>query len=85
MVKPGGVVAFITSKGTLDKLDPTARRLLAEKAEFLGAVRLPNNAFKANAGTEVTSDIIFLQKRAEPVVIEPDKEPLWIRTTTDSN
>ena len=85
MVKPGGVVAFITSKGTLDKLDPTARRLLADKAEFLGAVRLPNNAFKANAGTEVTSDIIFLQKRAEPVVIEPDKEPLWIRTSTDSN
>ena len=85
MVKPGGVVAFITSKGTLDKSDPTARRLLAEKAEFLGAVRLPNNAFKANAGTEVTSDIIFLQKRTEPVVIEPDKEPLWIRTTTDSN
>ena len=85
MVKSGGVVAFITSKGTLDKLDPTARRLLAEKAEFLGAVRLPNNAFKANAGTEVTSDIIFLKKRAEPVVIEPDKEPLWIRTTKDSN
>ena len=85
MVKPGGVVAFITSKGTLDKLDPTARRLIAEKAEFLGAVRLPNNAFKANAGTEVTSDIFFLQKRSEPVIIEPDKEPLWIRTTTDSN
>ena len=85
MVKPGGVVAFITSKGTLDKLDPTARRLLAEKAKFLGAVRLPNNAFKANAGTEVTSDIIFLQKRAEPVVIETEKEPLWIRTTKDSN
>ena len=85
MVKPGGVVAFITSKGTLDKLDPTARRLIAEKAEFLGAVRLPNNAFKANAGTEVTSDIIFLKKRAEPVVIEPEKEPLWIRTTKDSN
>ena len=85
MVKPGGVVAFITSKGTLDKSDPTARRLLAEKAEFLGAVRLPNNAFKANAGTEVTSDIIFLKKRAEPVVIEPEKEPLWIRTAKDSN
>ena len=85
MVKPGGVVAFISSKGTLDKLDPTARRLIAEKAEFLGAVRLPNNAFKANAGTEVTSDIIFLKKRAEPVVIEPDKEPLWIRTAKDSN
>ena len=85
MVKPGGVVAFITSKGTLDKSDPTARRLLAEKGEFLGAVRLPNNAFKANAGTEVTSDIIFLKKRAEPVVIEPEKEPLWIRTAKDSN
>ena len=80
MVKPGGVVAFITSKGTLDKLDPTARRLLAEKGEFLGAVRLPNNAFKANAGTEVTSDIIFLQKRAEPLTITPENEPSWIRT-----
>ena len=80
MVKAGGVVAFITSKGTLDKLDPTARRLLAEKAEFLGAVRLPNNAFKANAGTEVTSDIIFLQKRAEPITITPENEPSWIRT-----
>ena len=85
MVKPGGVVAFITSKGTLDKLDPTARRLLAEKADFLGAVRLPNNAFKANAGTEVTSDIIFLQKRTEPLKIMPENEPLWIKTATDSN
>ena len=82
MVKPGGVVAFITSKGTLDKLDSTARRLLAEKAEFLGAVRLPNNAFKANAGTEVTSDIIFLQKRSEPITITPENEPSWIRTAT---
>ena len=85
MVSAGGVVAFITSKGTLDKLDPTARRLLAEKAEFLGAVRLPNTAFKANAGTEVTSDIIFLQKRAEPIAITPENEPAWIRTATDSN
>ena len=85
MVKPGGVVAFITSKGTLDKADPTARRLLAEKAEFLGAVRLPNNAFKANAGTEVTSDIIFLQRRTEPLKITPGNEPLWIKTATDSN
>ena len=85
MVKPGGVVAFITSKGTLDKLDPTARRLLAEKAEFLGAVRLPNNAFKANAGTEVTSDIIFLQKRTEPLTITAENEPLWIKTAKDSN
>jgi len=85
MVKPGGVVAFITSKGTLDKSDPTARRLLAEKAEFLGAVRLPNNAFKANAGTEVTSDIIFLQKRTEPLTITAENEPLWIKTAKDSN
>ena len=85
MVKPGGVVAFITSKGTLDKSDPTARRMLAEKAEFLGAVRLPNNAFKANAGTEVTSDIIFLQKRTEPLTITPENEPLWTKTATDSN
>ena len=85
MVKPGGVVAFITSKGTLDKFDETARRKLAEKAEFLGAVRLPNNAFKANAGTEVTSDIIFLQKRTKPVVIELGKEPLWIKTSEDAN
>ena len=85
MVKPGGVVAFITSKGTLDKHNNTARRLLAEKAEFLGAVRLPNNAFKANAGTEVTSDIIFLQKRTEPITITSENEPLWIKTTKDEN
>ena len=85
MVKPGGVVAFITSKGTLDKRNDTARRLLAEKADFLGAVRLPNNAFKANAGTEVTSDIIFLQKRTEPITITSENEPLWIKTTKDEN
>lgn len=85
MVKPGGIVAFITSKGTLDKQNETARRLLAEKAEFLGAVRLPNTAFKANAGTEVTSDIIFLQKRTEPITITEDNEPLWIKTATDEN
>lgn len=85
MVKPGGVVAFITSKGTLDKRNDTARRLLAEKADFLGAVRLPNNAFKANAGTEVTSDIIFLQKRTEPITITSENEPLWIKTAKDEN
>lgn len=85
MVKPGGVVAFITSNGTLDKRNDTARRLLAEKAEFLGAVRLPNNAFKANAGTEVTSDIIFLQKRTEPITITSENEPLWIKTAKDEN
>ncbi|MDD6489997.1 MAG: DUF3387 domain-containing protein, partial [Clostridia bacterium] len=85
MVKPGGVVAFITSKGTLDKQNDNARRLIAEKADFLGAVRLPNNAFKANAGTDVTSDIIFLQKRTEPVEITLDNEPLWIKTAKDEN
>jgi len=71
-VRPGGVVAFITSKGTLDKQNPTVRRYLAQRAELLGAVRLPNNAFKANAGTAVTTDIIFLQKRDRPMEIEPD-------------
>jgi adenine-specific DNA methylase len=71
-VRPGGVVAFITSKGTMDKANPTVRKYLAERAELLGAVRLPNDAFKANAGTEVTTDIIFLQKRERPITIEPD-------------
>lgn len=71
-VRPGGVVAFLTSKGTLDKGDPTVRKYLAERAELLGAIRLPNNAFKANAGTEVTIDILFLQKRERRISIEPD-------------
>lgn len=71
-VRPGGVVAFLTSKGTLDKGDPSVRKYLAERAELLGAIRLPNNAFKANAGTEVTIDILFLQKRERRISIEPD-------------
>ena len=71
-VRPGGVVAFITSKGTLDKVNPDMRKYLAQSADLLGAVRLPNNAFKKNAGTEVTADIIFLQKRDRPIDIEPD-------------
>ena len=71
-VRPGGVVAFITSKGTMDKQSPEVRKYIAQRAELLGAVRLPNNAFKANAGTEVTSDILFLQKRDRPIDIEPD-------------
>jgi len=71
-VRPGGIVAFITSKGTLDKANPEARKYIAQRAELLGAVRLPNNAFKANAGTEVTSDIIFLQKRDRLIDIQPD-------------
>ena len=71
-VRPGGVIAFITSKGTMDKQSAEVRKYLAERAELLGAIRLPNSAFKANAGTEVTSDILFLQKREQPIVTEPD-------------
>ena len=73
-VRPGGIIAYITSKGTMDKASPDVRRYIAQRAELLGAIRLPNNAFKANAGTEVTSDILFLQKREHPIDIEPD----WI-------
>ena len=71
-VRPGGVVAFVTSRYTMDKQSPEVRKYLAQRAELLGAIRLPNNAFKANAGTEVVSDIIFLQKRDRPIEIEPD-------------
>ena len=71
-VRPGGVIAYITSKGTMDKQNPAVRRYIAERAELLGAIRLPNTAFKANAGTEVTSDILFLQKRERPLIVEPD-------------
>ena len=71
-VRPGGVVAFVTSRYTMDAKDSSARKYLAKRADFLGAVRLPNNAFRANAGTDVVSDIIFLQKRDRPITIEPD-------------
>ena len=71
-VRPGGMVAVITTKGTLDKTNPTIRKYLAERAELVGAIRLPNTAFKANAGTEVTADILFLQKRERKIDIEPD-------------
>ena len=74
-VRPGGVVAFVTSRYTMDSKDSTARKHMAERADLLGAIRLPNNAFKANAGTEVVSDIIFLQKRDRPV----DIEPAWVQ------
>ena len=74
-IRPGGVVAFITSKGTMDKKDPSVRRYLAERAELLGAIRLPNNAFQSNAGTSVVSDILFLQKRERPAISEPD----WVQ------
>lgn len=75
-VRPGGIVAFVTSKGTLDKANPAARRLMAERADLLGAIRLPNTAFKANAGASVTTDILFLQKRDTP----PEQLPAWTET-----
>jgi len=71
-VRPGGIVAFITSKGTLDKRNSAVRKYIAQRADLIGAIRLPNNAFTANAGTQVTSDILFLQKRDRPVEIDPD-------------
>jgi len=71
-VRPGGVIAFVTSRYTMDKQSPEVRKYIAQRAELLGAIRLPNNAFKANAGTDVVSDIIFLQKRDRPIDIEPD-------------
>ena len=80
-VRPGGVIAFITSKGTMDKENPKVRKYIAQRAELLGAVRLPNTAFKANAGTEVTSDIIFLKKRDRIMDIEPD----WVHLSQDEN
>ena len=80
-VRSGGVIAFVTSKGTMDKENPKVRKYIAQRAELLGAVRLPNTAFKANAGTEVTSDILFLQKRDRIVDIEPD----WVHLSQDEN
>ena len=80
-VRPGGVIAFITSKGTLDKENPNVRKYIAQRADLLGAIRLPNDTFKAAAGTEVTSDIIFLQKRDRLIDIEPD----WVHLATDAN
>ena len=80
-VRPGGIIAFITSSGTMDKKNPVVRKYIAQRAELLGAVRLPNNTFKANAGTEVTSDIIFLQKRDTLVNDEPD----WVFLDRDEN
>ena len=80
-VRPGGVVAFVTSRYTLDSKDSTARKYLAERADLLGAIRLPNNAFRANAGTDVVSDIIFLQKRDRPI----DREPDWVQLGKTEN
>ena len=80
-VRPGGIIAFITSKGTMDKENPAVRKYIAQRADLLGAIRLPNNTFKDAAGTEVTSDIIFLQKRDRLI----DREPDWVYLNTDSN
>ncbi len=80
-VRPGGIIAFITSKGTLDKENSSVRKYLAQRADLIGAIRLPNNAFKRNAGTKVTSDIIFLQKRDRMTDIEPD----WVHLDIDEN
>ena len=80
-VRAGGVVMFITSKGTMDKASPEVRKYIAQRAELLGAIRLPDNTFKANAGTEVTSDILILQKRDRVMNIEPD----WVHLDTDEN
>ena len=80
-VRPGGVVAFVTSKGTMDKKSPEVRKYLAQRAELLGVVRLPNTAFKENAGTEVTSDILFLKKRDRVMDLEPD----WVHLSEDEN
>lgn len=80
-VRPGGIIAFITSKGTMDKENPAVRKYIAQRADLLGAIRLPNNTFKDAAGTDVTSDIIFLQKRDRLIDIEPE----WVHLNTDEN
>lgn len=80
-VRPGGVVAFITSKGTMDKENPAVRKYIAQRADLLGAIRLPQNTFQKNAGTEVTSDILFLQKRDRMTELEPE----WVNLDTDEN
>jgi N12 class adenine-specific DNA methylase/GNAT superfamily N-acetyltransferase len=83
LVKPGGIISFITSKGTLDKTDLSVRKYIAERAEFIGAIRLPNTAFKALAGTEVTADIIFLKKRDHTIELSNTDLPEWVETEID--
>ena len=80
-LRPGGLMALVTSKGTMDKTNPAVRKYIAQRADLLGAIRLPNNTFKGNAGTEVVSDILFLQKRDRLIDIEPD----WVHLDTDEN
>ena len=80
-VRPGGVIAFVNSRYTMDKQSPEVRRYIAQRAELLGAIRLPNNAFRANAGTDVVSDILLLQKRDRPIEIDED----WIHLGQSEN
>ena len=80
LAKPGGIIAFITSKGILDRKDESLREYIARRAEFIGAVRLPNTAFKMLAGTEVTADIVFLKKRAVPMTLDRTNTPSWVQT-----
>jgi adenine-specific DNA methylase len=82
LVKPGGIIGFITSKGTMDKRDTAVRKYIAQRADLIGAVRLPNNAFKALAGTEVTADILFFKKLDRPRKVDKYSLPDWVFTNT---
>lgn len=83
LAKPGGTIAFITSKGIMDRKDESLREYIARRAEFIGAIRLPNTAFKALAGTDVTADVVFLKKRAQPIELDRTNLPSWIETDLD--
>ena len=83
LAKPGGIIAFITSKGIMDRKDESLRKYIARRAEFIGAIRLPNTAFKALAGTDVTADVVFLKKRAHPIELDRTNLPSWIETDLD--
>lgn len=83
LAKPGGIIAFITSKGIMDRKDESLREYIARRAEFIGAIRLPNTAFKALAGTDVTADVVFLKKRAHPIELDRTNLPSWIETDLD--
>lgn len=83
LAKPGGIIAFITSKGIMDRKDESLREYIARRAEFIGAIRLPNTAFKALAGTDVTADVVFLKKRTQPIELDRANLPSWIETDLD--
>lgn len=83
LAKPGGIIAFITSKGIMDRKDESLREYIARRAEFIGAIRLPNTAFKALAGTDVTADVVFLKKRVQPIELDRANLPSWIETDLD--